>query len=409
MKKTDTDTGINTGRENKPHIGIFGRCNSGKSTLLNYIVGTGAAIVSPEKGTTTDVVRRGFEITGFAPVVFMDTPGFDDDSALGLKRMEKTAETLCQIDLAILVFREWSAPERDFLLTIEKSSVPYILVHNISGESDGGGIPDTLFGEGNPPDPGLAPFAELPGDAIRADLFNGGDESKIRIFEKIKKRLPENSYKIPSMFGGRVKPGDFVLLVCLIDVGAPAGRLILPQVQALRELLDTHAVAMTVQPGGIEAVLAKGIVPELVVTDSQVYAEVRKTVPGNIEVTSFSILLASAKGDMALYEEGLKAVDKLKAGDKVLVAESCSHHVGCEDIGRVKIPAWLERYAGCGLEFTFVPGLSPLPDDISSYAIMLQCGGCMVTGSQLRNRLRKAASAGVPVTNYGMLIKKITG
>ena len=209
------------------------------------------------------------------------------------------------------------------------------------------------------------------------------------------------------MFGNRVKAGDTVLLVCPIDSEAPAGRMILPQVQAIRELLDRHAAALVVQPGEIAAVLATGVRPALVVTDSQIFPEVRAAVPQDMELTSFSVLLAAAKGDYDLYLAGLDAVDRLKDGDRVLIAESCTHQVSCEDIGRVKIPRWLEEYTGRSLRFDAVSGLAPLPADLSSYALMVQCGACMVTRSQLRNRLRQAAEAGVPVTNYGMLIRKI--
>ena len=374
------------GRENKPHIGIFGRCNSGKSSLLNFIVGAQAAIVSPRSGTTTDVVRKGYEILGFAPVVFIDTAGIDDCSELGQKRIARTVETMRQIDLALLVYRDWGEPEEHLLARFRDMGVPVVVVYN-GTKGGAAGINGCR----------VVTVDAVGGDALQRD----------GLLEEIKRRLPENSYTAPSMFGSRVKEGDAVLLVCPIDGEAPAGRMILPQVQAVRELLDRHAMAVAVQPEEIAGAFAAGLHPTLVVTDSQIFPEVRAAIPQNIELTSFSVLLAAAKGDFDLYLAGLDAVDTLKDGDRVLIAESCTHQVNCEDIGRVKIPRWLEEYTGRTLRFDTVSGLAPLPDDLRSYALMVQCGACMVTRSQLHNRLRQAAEAGVPVTNYGMLIRKI--
>lgn len=386
MKEMKTNA---AGRENKPHIGIFGRCNSGKSSLLNLIVGADTAIVSPQSGTTTDVVRKSYEILGFAPVIFIDTAGIDDDSPLGRQRVARTMAAIGEVDLALLVFREWGAPEQGLAAAFDKAGVPYILIRNVHEHGERSGSP-------------VAGHKVIEADAAHGDAVQRG-----KILDEIKRRLPETSYTAPSMFGGMVSAGDAVLLVCPIDSEAPAGRMILPQVQAIRELLDKHAVCVVVQPDGIASVLKRGIRPALVVTDSQVFPEVRAQVPAGIEVTSFSILLAAAKGDIGLYLKGLEAVDRLKNGDRILIAESCTHQVSCEDIGRVKIPRWLEEYTGMKFQFTVVSGLAPLPGDIASYALMIQCGACMVTRTQLHRRLRQAAEAGVPVTNYGMLIKKI--
>lgn len=374
------------GRENKPHIGIFGRCNAGKSSLLNFIVGAPAAIVSPESGTTTDVVRKSYEILGFAPVIFIDTAGIDDCSELGQKRIARTVEAMHQIDLALLVYREWGKPEGRLLKQLCDAGVPVVVVHN--------GIAD---GE-----------AEINGDrVITVNALSDDQRQRDALLDEIKRRLPERSYTAPSMFGSRVKAGDMVLLVCPIDGEAPAGRMILPQVQAIRELLDRHAAAVVVQSEEIAGVFEAGLRPALVVTDSQIFPEVRAAVPQEFELTSFSVLLAAAKGDYDLYLAGLDAVDKLKDGDRILIAESCTHQVSCEDIGRVKIPRWLEEYTGRKLCFDTVSGLAPLPADLWGYALMVQCGACMATRSQLHNRLRQAVEAGVPVTNYGMLIRKI--
>lgn len=376
------------GRENKPHIGIFGRCNSGKSSLLNFIVEADTAIVSPESGTTTDVVRKSYEILGFAPVVFIDTAGIDDTSELGRKRIARTVEAMRQIDLALLVYREWGRPEERLLTQLRETGVAVVIVHNSSAAA--------------------TDATAINGNRIVVVNAAGGDQrQRDALIDEIKRRLPENSYTAPSMFGNRVKTGDAVLLVCPIDSEAPAGRMILPQVQAIRELLDRHAIPVVVQPQEIAGVFATGLRPALAVTDSQVFPEVRAAVPQHVELTSFSILLAAAKGDHDLYLAGLDKADSLKDGDRILIAESCTHQVSCEDIGRVKIPRWLEEYTGRKLHFDTVSGLAPLPSDLSRYALMIQCGACMVTRSQLHNRLRQATEAGVPVTNYGMLIRKI--
>lgn len=377
------------GRENKPHIAIFGACNVGKSTLLNFLTDADISIVSPQSGTTTDAVKKSYEILDFAPVVFIDTAGLDDDSELGRLRISRSYEVLSQSDMVLLVFREWGACERRFHELLQSEGVPFIAIRN-------------LF-------PGLAVDSEdIPQglDVFNIDVLQADGVLRGRLMDLIKKSLPEQSYTATKMFGGRIREGETVLLVCPIDGEAPSGRLILPQVQALRELLDAHAVAITVQPAQIEAVFAAGVTPRMVVTDSQVYAEVRRLVPQHIELTSFSILLAAAKGDVDLYIKGLERVDALKDGDRVLINESCSHQISCEDIGRVKIPRWLEEYCGCKLSFTFITSADALPDDLTDNKLMVQCGGCMVTRRALLSRIRKASAAGVAVTNYGMLIKK---
>ena len=398
---------MQTGRENKPHIGIYGRCNAGKSSLLNFITGADTAIVSSEAGTTTDVVRKSYEILDFAPVIWLDTAGVDDFSELGRKRVERTWQTLLQVDLALLVFRNWGEPEQELVHRFERLALPFLLVFN--------GPEESILGE-------TIPWKRWPWLAV--DLFRPGVGVRDRLLTEVKRALPERAYRIPSMFEGRVSADDRVVLVCPVDSEAPAGRLILPQVQAIRELLDRHAVPVVVQPEELQGLfVADGgeadetlpvlfpegaFRPKLVVTDSQVFARVRAVVPQEVEVTSFSILLAAAKGDFESYKKGLAKVDTLKEGDRILIAENCTHQVSCEDIGRVKIPRWLETYTGCRLNFTFVSGLEPFPADLADYALVVQCGGCMVTRSQILGRIRMAVAAGVPITNYGMLIRKVT-
>ena len=377
---------IRAGRETKPHIGIYGRCNTGKSTLLNFITAGDFAMVSEQAGTTTDPVRKSVEILDFAPVVLMDTAGLDDDTELGEKRMLKTLETVAQIDLALLVFQEWGVPEQEMADRLKQAGVPFLLVYNVFEEIIS---PETDF-----------PFLSI-------DAKNGTESDRNRLLDAIKTALPEQSYIIPSMFDGKTAENDMVLLVCPIDSEAPSGRMILPQVQAIRHLLDKNAIAVVVQPEQIRTVFTQGIRPKLVVTDSQAFAEVKSVVPAGIEITSFSILLAQLKGDYAAYSAGLAEVENLHEGDRILILENCIHQTSCEDIGRVKIPRLLEKYTGLKLNFTVVSGLAPLPDDLNEYALAVQCGGCMVTRSQLQNRIRTASKAGVPVTNYGMLLNKL--
>ncbi len=381
------------GRETKPHIGIYGRCNSGKSTLLNFLVDGEVATVSTQPGTTTDPVRKSYEILGFAPVVFIDTPGLDDHTELGIKRVEKAEETLWQIDLALVVFRQWSGFEEAFRERLHSSGVPYLLVRNLFGGQEPVAEPMECVGP--------------TGGCVSFDFSMGSSRDRDGLLAAIKKALPEKSYRQPSMFEGIASGSDVVMLVCPIDSEAPAGRLILPQVQAIRNLLDSRAIAVVVQPEQIRECMDKGIRPALVVTDSQAFDAVRTAVPPEIEVTSFSILLARIKGDMEQYLEGLKKTDRLRDGDRILILENCRHQVSCEDIGRVKIPAALGRFTGKKLEFTLVSGLDPLPADLPRYALAVQCGGCMATRSQVRNRIRAVTSAGVPVTNYGLLLKKL--
>ncbi|MEG0500275.1 MAG: [FeFe] hydrogenase H-cluster maturation GTPase HydF, partial [Rikenellaceae bacterium] len=299
-------------------------------------------------------------------------------------RVAKALETLHHVDLAIIVFRgEWGSDEEKLLARIKAEGVDYIIVHN-------------LFG------------SEKTGNYLESDLSTG---ERDRLMEAIKKALPEHSYKSYSMLGGRCATDDLVLLVCPIDSEAPSGRLILPQVQAIRDILDNNAMAVTLQPQQIPAFLALGVEPKVVVTDSQVIDLVKKSLPESLydRLTTFSILLAELKGDVEEYKKGLKKAASLKQGDKILIMENCLHQTSCEDIGRVKIPRWLNEWLGCELDYTVVSGLSPLPENLEEYALVVQCGGCMVTPRQLKSRIRRVVLRGVSITNYGMLIKLIKG
>lgn len=372
------------GNENKPHIGIYGRCNVGKSTLFNMLVGEDNAVVSAVAGTTTDPVRRAFEIPDFAPVLVIDTPGIDDVSEISQKRIAKTLDTLYAVDMVIILYTQWGEPEA---MIDKQASEQGLVVAKICNNFYHGASPVE--------------------DSLVIDVSDGACRSAVCAL--IKNTLPSYSYAVPSMFGERVKVGDVVLLIAPIDSEAPAGRLILPQVQALRDVLDKEAMAILIQPSQIGAFLAKDITPVLVVTDSQVIDVVTNKLPKSWEITTFSILLAAMKGDVKLYKKGLEAIDTLRDGDKVLILENCLHQTSCEDIGRVKIPNWLQEYSGKKLHFDVVSGMTPLPDSLSEYALAVQCGGCMVTRRQLMGRIQRVHNAGVPITNYGMCIKKIRG
>lgn len=372
------------GNENKPHVGIYGRCNVGKSTLFNMLVGEDNAVVSSVAGTTTDPVRRAFEIPDFAPVLVIDTPGIDDVSAIAQKRIAKTLDTLYVVDMAIILYTQWGEPEA------------LIAKHALEQGLAVAKICNLFYSEATPVEGSLA-----------IDVSDGACRSAV--CDLIKNTLPSYSYTVPSLFGEKVKAEDVVLLIAPIDSEAPAGRLILPQVQALRDALDKEAMAIIIQPSQIDTFLAKGIVPVLVVTDSQVIDVVTAKLPKSWEITTFSILLAAMKGDVRLYKKGLEAIDMLRDGDRVLILENCLHQTSCEDIGRVKIPKWLQEYSGRKLHFDVVSGLTPLPEQLGEYALAVQCGGCMVTRRQLMGRIQRVHNAGVPITNYGMCIKKIRG
>lgn len=374
---------------NRPHIGIFGRMNVGKSSLINALTGQDTAVVADVAGTTTDPVKKNMEILGIGPVTLIDTAGVDDTSALGPQRVEKTKEVLEQVNLAILVFaEEFGLCEKEWTSLFRQKNIPCFLVHNkadlfppVAAEIDGAEVVE---------------FSDKWGDS--ADLISA-----------IIRHMPATAYSHDDIFGGFVGEADEVVFVMPIDDSAPEGRLILPQVQSLRGLLDSYGIGICLQPQQLQGWL-KNHTPKLVVTDSQVFAQVSALVPQNIALTSFSILFSRLKGDFDLFLAGTEKIADLQEGDKVLVLESCTHSVNvCDDIGRVKLPALLQKKTGKKLSFEFVSNLDPLPKDLSVYKLALQCGGCMVTRQQILNRLAHLAHAGVPVSNYGLAIAWCTG
>ena len=389
---------VSKGRESKPHIGIYGRRNSGKSSLINCLSGQNIAIVSEHAGTTTDPVKKSFEITGFGPVILVDTAGIDDSGDLGNKRVERTVETLEIIDLALLVVNEnsWGSFEDDLINKFNGHDLPYIIIHSKSDIQE----PTPEF-KGRLLSLTGAPFIEF------SSIDKRNYEELITL---IRNTIPESSYNTPTLLGDLISYGDIVILITPIDIEAPAGRLILPQMQAIRDILDNEAVAIVLKEREVDSFLKKtGIKPALAITDSQVFVKADASIPAEIPLTSFSIMLARFKGDFANYLKGTPKISELKDGDRVLLLESCTHHVSCDDIGRTKIPRWITRYTGKKLEFDVVAGLNTLSRPVTDYSLVVQCGGCMITRKQLHNRLQSAVKAGVPVTNYGMAIAYVQG
>jgi len=389
---------MSKGRESRPHIGIYGRRNNGKSSLINSIAGQDIAIVSDHAGTTTDPVKKSFEITGYGPVILIDTAGIDDTGELGDKRVERTLRTLEIIDLALLVVTDnlWGSYEITLAENFKSLDIPYIVIHNKS---------DLV----SPTPDFFTAIKETTG----TDLFEFSAADKRnyeQLIDLIKKTIPEHSLRTPTLLGDLINYGDIVILITPIDVEAPAGRLILPQVQAIRDILDNDAVAIVLKEREVDAFLKKTMIkPALAVTDSQVFVKADASIPKEIPLTSFSILLARFKGDFENYLKGTPRISDLKDGDRILLLESCTHHVACDDIGRTKIPRWISSFTGKRLEYDVVAGLDTLPRPITDYSLVIQCGGCMITRRQLFNRLQPAIKAGVPVTNYGMAIAYVQG
>jgi len=379
-------------------VGLFGRRNTGKSSIINRLTGQNLSIVSDVPGTTTDPVKKAVEIPGLGPTVLIDTAGIDDTGELGQQRVKKTLQTVQQVDMAIVVFcnNHFSIEEQQLTEQLQQLRIPFILLHNKSDE--------------HPADTNLA--AELTfrykADFLEFSAKTGENLETLSLL--MQKNVPDSFNQQLALFGDKLKIGDFVLLVTPIDSEAPAGRMILPQVQAIREALDFNCIAVVLKETEVEDFMRRtNIVPALVITDSQLFGKIDKLIPPEIPLTSFSILLARQKGNFEAYLRGTPQIDKLQNGNRILIMESCTHHSTCDDIGRVKIPRWMQEYTSCQLEFDVVPGLAEPPRPINEYALAIQCGGCMITRRQLLNRIQIAIAANVPVTNYGMAIAYIKG
>ena len=389
---------VSKGRESKPHIGIYGRRNNGKSSLINCLAGQEIAIVSDHAGTTTDPVKKSFEITGFGPVILVDTAGIDDSGDLGQKRVDRTVRTLETIDLALLVVsgNSWGEYEDGLITKFNDYDLPFIVIHSKSDIQEP-----------------TQDFKIIISSTTGTSLFEFSSVDK-RNYEElinlIRISIPEHSYKTTTLLGDLISYGDIVILITPIDIEAPAGRLILPQMQAIRDILDNEAVAIVLKEREVDAFLKKtGIKPVLAITDSQVFVKADASIPKDIPLTSFSIMLARFKGDFDNYLKGTPKISALKDGNRVLLLESCTHHVSCDDIGRTKIPRWITNFTGKKIEYDVVAGLDTLPRPVTDYSLVIQCGGCMITRKQLQNRLQPAIKAGVPVTNYGMAIAYVQG
>ena len=369
------------------HIAFFGLRNVGKSSLVNAVTGQELSVVSDVKGTTTDPVKKAMELLPLGPVVIIDTAGIDDEGELGSLRIQKSKEVLDITDIAVLVTeadRELTEPEKELVDTFKTKKLPYIIVLN---KVD------------------LAPHRKEKDNEILVSAKEGANILKLK--EKLAGLIPDKSEKY--ILKDLVNKGDTVILVMPIDESAPKGRIILPQQEVLRELLEVGCITLCVQDSELKDSLLKlKSPPSLVITDSQVFKEVSDIVPEDIRLTSFSILFARYRGGLAKMLEGADMLSKLKDGDRVLISEGCTHHRQCEDIGTVKLPRWIREYSGASPHFEFTAG-GTYPDDLTSYKLIVHCGGCMLNEAAMKSRVGKAVNQGTPIVNYGMAIAEMTG
>ncbi|MCE5322573.1 [FeFe] hydrogenase H-cluster maturation GTPase HydF [bacterium] len=378
------------------HISIFGRRNSGKSSLINALTNQSLAIVSDVAGTTTDPVSKSMEILPIGPVVVTDTAGIDDVGDLGKKRVEKTLRVLENTDLAVLIIESGTEPgewEEDIVRRIKDRDVPLVICANKTDiNPDFSAIKKWATGRS-------AMFVP-----VSAATRDGIEQLKAALVQISPIAISE-----PTIIGDLITGGDIVVLVVPIDKAAPKGRLILPQVMTIRDALDHDAIAVTVKERELyECLRSLGRKPKIVITDSQAFLKVDADTPKDIWMTSFSILMARYKGDLAGFVEGARAIDSLKIGSRVLISEGCTHHQQADDIGKVQIPRWLRQMVGGELEFGFASG-KDFPPDVDSYDLIVHCGGCMLNPREMRYRQRVASEAGVPMTNYGVLLAKVHG
>ncbi len=384
-----------TPRGLRTQIGIFGRRNTGKSSLLNAICRQEVSIVADHAGTTTDPVEKAMEILPLGPVLFIDTAGVDDVGEVGALRTEKTRRIFSRTDFAIIVADpdKWTGFEEMLSDTFAKRKTPCMVVFSKADIS----APDTKILE-------ELKRRNLPHASVSSKTGDGIEDLKRMIAS-----LAPEAVSSQSLLAGVLGPGQMAVLVVPIDLEAPKGRLILPQVQTIREILDGDAYCMVVKERELEhALQTLRTPPDLVITDSQAFLKVSADVPEPVPLTSFSILMARQKGDLEKFAEGALAVSSLKSGDKVLIAEACSHHPVGEDIGRVKIPRWLSQFTGKKLEFKHVQG-HDFPDDLSGYGLVVHCGACTFNRKNMQSRIESAGGKSVPITNYGVLIAHLMG
>lgn len=371
----------------RTHIGFFGMRNAGKSSLVNAFTGQQLSVVSDVKGTTTDPVKKAMELLPMGPVLIIDTPGIDDEGALGEMRVQKAKEILSKTDIAILVCdcrKGVTETDEKLVSAFKEKNIPYVLCFN---KSD-------------------LPHKEENENAIYVSAVTG---ENIDLLKNTVARLAEKNKTKKYIVSDLLSEGDVVVLVTPIDEAAPKGRLILPQQQTIRDILDKGATAVTVQDTQLKTALESlGVKPKMVITDSQAFGKVSKIVPENIPLTSFSILFARYKGELEALVEGAKKLDSLKDGDKVLISEGCTHHRQCNDIGTVKMPGWIKKHSGKDIEFAFTSG-GEFPENLSEYALVVHCGGCMLNEREMKNRQERANSQKIPMVNYGMAIAHMNG
>ncbi len=376
-----------TPRAERVHIGFFGKRNAGKSSLVNAVAGQEIALVSDVRGTTTDPVYKSMELLPLGPVVIVDTPGIDDEGQLGELRVKRTRRVLNTVDMAVLVVDAEAGLaecDRELVELFRQKNVPHLVCYNKS---------DLFRGD-------------VPADGLLVSAKTGENIEELK--ERLSRMAPADDGKL-RIVGDIISPGDFVVLVTPIDKAAPKGRLILPQQQTIRDILEADATCVVVKEHELRDTLA-GLAkrPSLVITDSQVFAKANADTPPEIPLTSFSILMARVKGLLDEAVRGVAAIEKLEDGDRVLIAEGCTHHRQCDDIGSVKIPRWLRNYTGKALSIETCAGKS-FPEDLTPYALVIHCGGCMLTEREVLSRTKDAADQGVPITNYGVTIAYMQG
>ena len=364
------------------HIAFFGKRNSGKSSLVNAVTGQNLCVVSDVKGTTTDPVYKSMELLPLGAVMITDTAGFDDCGELGEMRVQKTMQVLRRTDIAVLVTNSETLDEyeTELLNLFRDKKIPYVKVRNKCDLLDK--IPEN--------------------DMIYTSTLTGYNINFLK--EKIARMIKSDNKRL---IGELVKPDDFVILVTPVDESAPKGRLILPQQQTIRDILDSRACSVVVQETQLKNALDK-ITPSLVITDSQVFKQVSAQTPENIPLTSFSILMAKYKGFLDTAVEGVSKIKNLKDGDRILISEGCTHHRQCKDIGTVKLPDWIKKYTGKNLEFDFSSG-TEFPENLSGYSLVIHCGGCMLNEREVQSRMERAVTQNVPFTNYGTAIAYMNG
>lgn len=372
------------------HIGIFGRRNAGKSSVINAVTGQDLAIISDVKGTTTDPVYKAMELLPLGPVMVIDTPGLDDEGKLGALRVKKSYQVLNKTDIAVLVIEAqtgYTKEDEAFISRFQEKGIPFVVAVNKN---------DSLE----------IPLPSKYPNEIAVSAKRGKNIKELK--EKIAALVPQNTAAFP-IIRDLLDPGDLVVLVVPIDSAAPKGRLILPQQQTIRDILEAGALSAVCRETELKETLASfSKKPKMVVTDSQVFGRVSRETPDELLLTSFSILFARHKGSLEQSVKGASAIETLRDGDKVLIAEGCTHHRQCDDIGTVKLPKWIREYTGREPEFSFTSG-TEFSDDLTPYKMVIHCGGCMLNEREMKYRLRCAADQNVPITNYGMMIAYING